>query len=311
MKQPCSCVVCRKEFSHKGIYSHYITLHTKEGNDRVRKNALLGAEKGVEKTKLKTLQTKQTYDLNPNYCFVCSQPLSYEQKHYKYCSRSCAATHTNKTRNPFKHTKKHSYPQRTKIKFCVCKICNSNFIWNSEISNLETRNSKTFCSEKCYKTQFSLLAKNRNFGGVRQSRKINYNGVNLGSSYEVSLAKIFYGLNISWIKPNRLPYKTPTGKESTYEADLYLPEYNLYLDPKNDFLINSINPSLGYKDIDKIAWVAEQNQITVAVIDKNNLNLNFVNKLLMVGQEGFEPSVILSCKDSGFDHSHHCPIIYI
>lgn len=42
------------------------------------------------------------------------------------------------------------------------------------------------------------------------------------------------------------------GIKHTYTPDFYLPEYNVYLDPKNDYLINNINPGLGFKDVDKI-----------------------------------------------------------
>lgn len=311
MKQPCSCIVCQKQFSVKGIHSHYITAHTKEGNERIQKTSKIGSKKGSAKTSQAAKEKRGIYSLNPNLCFVCKTPLSYHKRSYTFCSHSCAATHTNNIREPIKTHKKHYYPPRTKIKFCTCKICNKPFIWNSEIPNKSTKNSKTFCSEECYRKQYSINAKKRGFGGVRQSRKINYNGILLGSSYEVSLAKILDHLNIIWTKPKKFSYLTPFGKSSTYEADLFLPNYNLYLDPKNNFLINNINPSLGYKDIDKIAWVVEQNQITVAIIDKDNITIDFVNKLLLIGQEGFEPSVILSCKDSGFDHSHHCPKILI
>ena len=61
-------------------------------------------------------------------------------------------------------------------------------------------------------------------------------------------------------------------KKHTYTPDLYLPDYNVYLDPKNDFLIENINPTLGYSDKDKINWVMEQNGVRVIILNKNQLD---------------------------------------
>jgi hypothetical protein len=56
-----------------------------------------------------------------------------------------------------------------------------------------------------------------------------------------------------------------------YTPDFYLPEYDIYLDPKNDFLIENINPVLGYTDIDKIHQVELENNIKVLILNKDQL----------------------------------------
>lgn len=61
---------------------------------------------------------------------------------------------------------------------------------------------------------------------------------------------------------------------------LYLPEYDLYLDPKNDFLINNINPQFGYSDIEKIHLVEAQNKIRVLVLNKDQLNWESIKILI-------------------------------
>jgi hypothetical protein len=126
----------------------------------------------------------------------------------------------------------------------------------------------------------SAAAKLRGFGGVRQSKKILYNGIKLGSTYEVITAMSLDQHNILWTKPNRIPYIDPTGKQRTYEADFYLPDYNIYLGPKNDFLINSINPRLGFKDTEKISLVLQQNNVRILILSKENLRWEEIVQLI-------------------------------
>lgn len=122
----------------------------------------------------------------------------------------------------------------------------------------------------------------RGLGGVRQTKKILYNGVKLGSTYEIELAKDLDANNIKWNIPKRIKYFDLNNKLHYYSPDLYLPDYNIYLDPKNDFLINNINPRLGYKDSDKIKWVCEQNNIKVFILNKNQLTWKYIKENLLV-----------------------------
>lgn len=62
-------------------------------------------------------------------------------------------------------------------------------------------------------------------------------------------------------------------------------EYDVYLDPKNDFLINNINPRLGFKDVDKISWVSEQNNVTIIILNKHELTWPIIrNKIAGITQ---------------------------
>ena len=60
----------------------------------------------------------------------------------------------------------------------------------------------------------------------------------LDSSYEIKLAKILDEQNIRWTRPTPIRYKDRYGKLHHYFADFYLPDYNIYLDPKNDYCFN-------------------------------------------------------------------------
>jgi hypothetical protein len=131
------------------------------------------------------------------------------------------------------------------------------------------------------KKKMSISAMKRGIGGVAKSKRITYNGYNLGSSYELEVAKSLDENQIKWIVPKRIDYVDPFGKTRTYTADFYLPDYDVYLDPKNDFLINNINPKLGFKDTEKIELVQKQNNIRIIILDKMNLDWNSIKTKIL------------------------------
>jgi hypothetical protein len=130
------------------------------------------------------------------------------------------------------------------------------------------------------KAKLSKIAKKNGLGGVTQSRWISYNGKTLGSSYELAVVKSLDENNIKWDTCKRICYVDPFGKERTYTPDIYLIDHNVYLDPKNDFLIRNINPRLGFPDLEKIRLVEEQNKIRILVLNKNQLNWSVIKTLL-------------------------------
>lgn len=120
--------------------------------------------------------------------------------------------------------------------------------------------------------KLSKLAIERGLGGVRQSKRIEYKGKKLGSTYELVLAKDLDKNNICWDLPKKLTYIDPTGKTRSYTADLFLLDYNVYLDPKNDFLLQNNNPRLGFSDLEKIKLVEEQNNVQIIILNKTQLS---------------------------------------
>jgi len=130
------------------------------------------------------------------------------------------------------------------------------------------------------KKHLSELAKERGLGGFNMRKAgIYYNGVKLDSSYEVILAEDLDVNNIRWERPSRFTYHMDD-TEHTYTPDFYLPDYDIYLDPKNDYLINNVNPNLGYTDIDKIHQVEVENNIKVIILNKDQLNWSSIKDML-------------------------------
>ena len=69
------------------------------------------------------------------------------------------------------------------------------------------------------------------------------------------LKKISYDENnIIWIKPKAIKYLDINGKQHNYIPDFYLPQYDVYLDPKNDYLIKN-----NYNSKYEIIWFSDKN----------------------------------------------------
>lgn len=160
------------------------------------------------------------------------------------------------------------------------QFANSEYVVSDETRQKLSKINKGRKLTEEHKNILSQSAKKHGLGGVTQSRWIKYNGKNLGSSYELELVKDLDKNKIRWNTCSRFKYIDPFGKSRTYTPDIYLIDYNIYLDPKNDFLINNINPSLGFKDSLKIELVEIQNNIKILILNKNQLNWNYIKSLL-------------------------------
>lgn len=129
------------------------------------------------------------------------------------------------------------------------------------------------------KYNLSLKAKERGFGGRFYHQGILYNGIMLDSSYEVAVAKSLDDNHIQWTRCKRFPYYY-NNKLHYYTPDFYLPQYDVYLDPKNDYLINNINPHLGYSDADKIQSVCQQCGVTIIILNQDQLDWQSIKQII-------------------------------
>lgn len=131
-----------------------------------------------------------------------------------------------------------------------------------------------------YRRKMSELAKQRELGGFHFRRGVYYNGVKLDSSYEVRVAESLDANNIEWQRCKRFRYIDNSSVEHYYTPDFYLPHYDIYLDPKNDYLIENGQLGIGYSDRDKINWVCEQNNIKVLILNKDQLEWEIIKTLI-------------------------------
>lgn len=132
-----------------------------------------------------------------------------------------------------------------------------------------------------HKQKMRKIAFERHWGGWHTAKTYNYKDIKLDSSYEVTFAQDLDNNNIKWSRPNPLKWKDNNGNEHMYYPDFYIEDFNVYVDTKNDYLINNINPKFGITDCEKINLVMEQNSdIKIIILDKNQLSFNSLLKKL-------------------------------
>lgn len=116
------------------------------------------------------------------------------------------------------------------------------------------------------------------FGGYRENagrskkfRVIDSFGLEvcLQSTYELLCSEILNELGINWIRPKAIKYDT----KRNYFADFYLVDYDIYLDPKNDYKAKL--------DEEKISKVIEQNNVKLFVLLKQNITIDYIQSLLL------------------------------
>lgn len=142
---------------------------------------------------------------------------------------------------------------------------------------------KVHCGIKCssksetYKEKQKYNAFKNKLGGHTSKKAIYYKTKNdkvvyLQSEYEVTVAKILDKQNIEWTRPKPFIWVDKDNISHRYYPDFYLPKYDIYLDPKNDFLIREHD--------EKINLVKEQNSINLAILSKDDLNWKKILKII-------------------------------
>lgn len=175
------------------------------------------------------------------HCLNCGK----ESSNPKFCSKSCAAIFNNKNRSPESReaqrrsilkTFNKPYKEKSKkdpvmsaiktnIKFTLvsqCTYCKKYFDYSKRKS--------TTCSDKCFlDVKLKINAK-----GTR----IKYKDYILDSLWELRIAQYLDELNFKWSRPtDALEWRDKRNHKRKYFPDFYLPEYNLYLDPKNPIVM--------------------------------------------------------------------------
>lgn len=211
-------------------------------------------------------KAKHTEKQKPK-CIICDEACSPHSS--KFCSRSCSAIYGNsiKDRTKFKSGPKKGTKPRivrtaipyTKVKQCVyCK-------------KYHAKNAKT-CSPACLSKHLSLVTggnRDCNIPGVDSFGKSFY----FDSGWEILLAESLTQNNISWSRPDR--FVLSSGR--TYTPDFYLPEYDVYLDPK------AKRPGYYRKSILKVEMFEQEYNTRCLVISNNRyLTWGHVQTMLLL-----------------------------
>lgn len=146
-------------------------------------------------------------------------------------------------------------------------------IMADSISKAAISNPRYLTDEQ--KTHLSEIAKSKGLGGYQpnagRSKKFHVldsfgKEVCLQSTFELKCSEVLNDLEIQWTRPSALKYDN-----RNYFADFYLPEYDLYLDPKNSYKAKL--------DTTKIEKVKEQNNVRVIVLLEHELTHEFIKSL--------------------------------
>lgn len=282
----CSCILCKKVYSTKGIHSHYLTTHDPIYRQSHILRAVVFSSSNINKKPNKLVILKNAkiddYNNNPKLCIICNNKVPYNMSKKDVCSKSCSAKNGNQKRILAGYTISDENKKRmrdiaitrgargkrvTPIKLCA--FCNNWF---------ESRSHQT-CSVTCKKQLLSKYAFERKLGhnGQRSGKLTMMEDsfkrvVRLESSYELKMANILNSLKIKWTRPSPLYYTDNEQKLHRYYPDFYLSDFDIYLDPKNKYLITL--------DQDKINRAAIQNNVQIVIIPKDDINQEFILNLV-------------------------------
>lgn len=176
----------------------------------------------------KTIQRQLAYEISPECCPECDVALPYRSGK-KFCSRTCAATFYNRDRKlptPKHQTKRGKNavgPYSKLFGYHPCNCCASIFLAKTP--------AQVTCSPECAR-------KNQTYRKIVHLYPHNGEILKLESSWEVKIAQHLDNLSITWTRPKHIPWIDSAGKPRKYFPDFYLPGYDLYLDPKNQYQIS-------------------------------------------------------------------------
>lgn len=90
MIEKCSCIICKKELSIKGIKQHHNAIHNLE----IRKRIIAGSKKGGAVTKANK-DFELLYYKSPKLCVICNTIIKYQNKNNQCCSKQCRSKLTS------------------------------------------------------------------------------------------------------------------------------------------------------------------------------------------------------------------------
>lgn len=201
---------------------------------------------------------KQILSPKETNCCLCGEKIICITNKKIYCEKCFIKRRNKKQLYRNKHIIITQSQLQSNIKYKhICVVCNSEFY------NINKK-VKT-CNILCAKKLLSIKAKNNpNCGGETNHKRFEYNGIHMDSSWELEIAQYMDDQNIEWQRTRKIMFwwTDKNGLKRRYYPDFYLPKYDLYLDPKNKYLLkldeyklnqvikeNNINLIYGHRDL--------------------------------------------------------------
>lgn len=256
-----------------------------------KENVLKARLKATEASARNKQARVDTYNKNPTLCKCCNSPLDYSKRKNAFCSKSCAATYNNTGRVRTEESKQKTgkslvlayslLPKEKKeqrrtnqvnryrskhpdVEF-TCPICSGKFM-----IPYKQRHRKTCGADDC-KIQASVGIRTYQNGSRKPVWFYNpYENkeVLLDSSWEVKTAELLTAKDIKWTRPPFIKWQDKHGKTRRYFPDFYLPDYDVYLDPKNPYCLTL--------DEEKITAISKQVSLIVGGL---NVIIDYINNI--------------------------------
>lgn len=165
------------------------------------------------------------------------------------CCKEFSSSRALKLHIIYKHKTKNYKPaccgwNKGKTKETDCRIAKQAKTFSDRFANgthinhfkgkKHTLETKEKISKKALESDHRRLLKS-----TRNYKRKDGSIIKLDSSWEEALATRLDNLGVHWIRPNKpIYYVDNFGKKRRYYPDFFLPDYNLYLDPKNNHAYN-------------------------------------------------------------------------
>lgn len=216
-KNTCSCLLCKNELSAAVLDKHY--NHT-----RCKKGKLY----------------RPSITNSCEYCQLSFNTMNTSQKanHSRWCNLNPKSAEYKATNNGSQLQTKTVIIKRT---ISIKKAHTDGKYTGSQAKSIATRRKNgaiTHTSVTKLKMSVSALASNHQRVCRSTHQYIDKSGrvFKFDSKWEDAMANRLDELNVTWDRPKPIPYQLSTEtKIRRYFADFYLPDYDLYLDPKNSY----------------------------------------------------------------------------
>lgn len=223
-----------------------------------------------------------------NFCSWCNEEATHQFKNGKWCcnrniskckkiKEKIGKEASQREKERYKHKKPDKNKGKTYEEIYGKELSDKK---KKYLSNYQTLNSsfrgKKHKHESIEKIRIYAL-ENNNENHISYMKSFKYQQkdgktILLQSTYELSVAQDLDKNNINWFRPLPLQYFDISGIKRKYYPDFYLPDFDVYLDPKNDYLIK--------KDKFKIESVIKYNNVKVFVLNKDILTWNKIKSLI-------------------------------
>ncbi len=210
-KYPCSCIICKAEMTTNNLGNHHKSKACRNGG---------------KYEKLKKCP----------HCNICL--VTFEGNignHVRWCENNPKLGYS-------KNTKREMSPEAIQIMANKISEAHKNGAYKSapqKAINTRIKNGNLLHSEE---TKLKMQKSALNSGHQRKCKKShkyidkNNREFIFDSSWEDALAYRLDFLEIQWERPNPIKWVDKNGKIRNYFPDFYLPDHDLYIDPKNPYV---------------------------------------------------------------------------